>query len=127
VILPEQSWDGGLLVSQILLAMDSLKGSDAVIRGIADPSSDSSTRDIWRKWGNTLARWHLAGLVAWLLEAGGPLALVSAQLLYMGRGFLGAGTLSLAHLLESESETAGFIEFLNAREGGVSGIHQGDL
>lgn len=105
--------------------MDSLKGSDAVIRNFPDSPRESSSRATWHHWGNLLGRWHLAGLTAWLLEVGRPLALVSAQLLYMGGPFLGRDSMYLAQLLESESKTVEFIDFLASARNGGSRTRQG--
>ncbi len=43
----------------------------------------SSDRQIWRLWARNLHKWGLAGWVASLLEAAGPLNLITAQLIYM--------------------------------------------
>lgn len=92
--------------------MDSLQGSEAVIRESPDRPPDSLPRATWLVWSAALRRRHLDDFVAWLLEAGRPLALVSAQLLYISGPFLGSGARQLAQLLESESETANFVNFL---------------
>ena len=67
----------------------------------------------WVKWSETLSRFHLKGLVGWLLEAGEPLALVGAQLLYVGEPFIGGSTVKeLAAFLEDQEETRAFAAFL---------------
>ena len=76
----------------------------------------SSPRDYWLQWVGTLRRYQLDGLVAWLLEAGRPLVILSAQLLYMGRPFLGESADALARTLESDDEARAFAAFL---EGGA--------
>jgi len=73
-------------------------------------------RQHWRKWGETLRRHQLEGIVAWLLEAGRPLALISAQLLYMGQPFLGAGVHHVADLLESDEAATAFALYLHSEE-----------
>jgi len=83
-------------------------------------------RGAWRPWAALLRRRHLAGLAAWLLDAGRPLALVSAQFLYMGEPLLGEGARQLGRLLESESETDDFIDELSIDEGPGSRTMQGD-
>ncbi|HVN15322.1 MAG TPA: hypothetical protein VMT73_06245 [Anaerolineales bacterium] len=71
------------------------------------------TREDWPRWVALLQRYHLNHFAAWMLEAAGPLALLSAQALYFGRSFLGTERAdSLARMLENESETRAFIGFL---------------
>ena len=67
----------------------------------------------WAKWSETLTRFHLKGLVGWLLEAGEPLTLVGAQLLYVGEPFIGGNKVkALAAFLEDQEETRAFAAFL---------------
>lgn len=73
-----------------------------------------SPPDSWRQWARSLRRHHLDGLAAWLLEAGRPLALISAQMLYMALPFLGTGAERLARLLESDVEAEGFAAYLES-------------
>ena len=49
-----------------------------------------------------------------MLDAGRPLALLSAQLLYIGSPFLGADAGRLADLLESDEESAVFAHYLDS-------------
>ena len=72
-----------------------------------------SPRDHWSRWVQTLRRYQLDGLAAWMLEAGGPLAVLSAQALYFGQPFLGESASALAHTLESDDELRAFLSFLN--------------
>ena len=72
-----------------------------------------SPREHWPRWVELLRRTHLDGLAAWLLEAGAPLALLSAQALYLGRPFLGEGVEALARTLESDDELRLFAAFLD--------------
>ncbi len=74
-----------------------------------------SPREHWPRWAEFLRRTHLDGLAAWLLEAGAPLALLSAQALYLGRPFLGEGADALARTLESDEEARLFASFLDGR------------
>lgn len=76
-----------------------------------------SPREHWPRWADLLRRTHLDGLAAWLLEAGAPLALLSAQALYLGRPFLGEAADALARTLESEDEARAFSSFLMNEEG----------
>jgi len=55
----------------------------------------------------------LDGLVAAILDASGPLTLVSSQLLHFGKPLLGEGAAHLAMLLESERDTAAFRNYLS--------------
>ena len=67
----------------------------------------------WTNWAETLSRFHLKGLVGWLLEAGEPLTLVGAQLLYFGQPFIGSDKVKdLAAFLEDQEKTRAFAAFL---------------
>lgn len=73
-----------------------------------------STREFWQRWAESLRRYQLHDLVASFLEAGSPLALLGAQAIYFGGGFLKNDQLdALASLLENENETRAFVAFLN--------------
>lgn len=67
----------------------------------------------WIKWSENLSRFHLKGLVGWLLEAGDPLRLVGVQLLYIGQPFMRTNSVkNLAAFLEDQEETRAFAAFL---------------
>ena len=72
-----------------------------------------SPREDWLQWAETLRRYQADGFAAWLLEAGRPLALLTAQFLYWGRSFLGERSEALGRLLESDEETRAFAAFLS--------------
>jgi hypothetical protein len=80
-----------------------------------DPVSE--TRPAWQGWAELLRRHGLENLVAWVLEAAGPLNVLAAQALYIG-GPLLRPTLTdmqrdaLASLLENRAETLAFTAFL---------------
>ncbi len=74
-----------------------------------------SPREYWPRWAETLRRYQLDGYALWLLDAGHPIALLSAQALYFGRPFLGAGADALARTLESNDEARAFASFLGDR------------
>jgi len=124
--LPDQDQGGCLLATQVCTAMDSHQVSDAVITKFPAPPRESYLRDTWRGWGDMLRRRRLAGLAAWLLEAGRPLALVSAQFLYMGWPLFGPGAATLAKLLESEDNTTEFLAYLGSGGSGSPGMRRGD-
>jgi len=70
-------------------------------------------RSEWSKWADSLRRLKLDGLVAWLLEAGGPFTILGAQAVYLSQPFLGGKRLaSLAHLLEEDEESQAFARYL---------------
>jgi hypothetical protein len=72
-----------------------------------------STREYWPRWAETLRRYQLHELTAILLEAGTPLALLGAQVLYFGRGLIVSDQLtSLAQTLEEDNEARAFASFL---------------
>lgn len=78
-----------------------------------------STREFWHRWAETLRRYQLHDLVASLLEAGSPLALLGAQAIYFSGGFIKNDQLTaLARTLEEETEAREFATFL-LREGAV--------
>jgi hypothetical protein len=106
--------------------MDSQQGSDAVILNLPEPARDSSLRRTWRAWGDSLRRRHLDGLGAALLDASGPLALVTSQLLHFGRPLLGDVAAHLATILESESETAAFRDYLSGTRMDAETADKGD-
>lgn len=67
----------------------------------------------WLAWAQTLRRFKVDGLALWLLEAGSPIAVLGAQLLYIAQPLLGGKNLkSLAHMLEDEQETHAFLQYL---------------
>ena len=80
-------------------------------------------REYWPRWAELLKRYQLDQFAAWMLDAGGPLALLGAQALYFGRGLLpaplGAGSLAgevdaLARTLEEDSEVRAFAAYLQS-------------
>jgi len=67
----------------------------------------------WSQWADSLRRLKLDGFVAWCLEAGSPLTVLGAQVLYMSQPFFGGErTTALAHMLEEENETQAFARYL---------------
>lgn len=72
-------------------------------------------RPHWSTWANQLHRLKLDAIAAWMLEAGAPVALLSAQALFILRPFLGPQSESIANLLEDENEVRAFAVYL--REG----------
>ena len=74
----------------------------------------NSTREFWKRWAESLRRYQLHDLVASFLEAGSPLALIGAQAIYFGGGFVKSDSLNaFAGMLEDESETRAFAAYLN--------------
>jgi hypothetical protein len=72
-----------------------------------------SPREYWPRWAESLRRYQLHELVASFLEAGSPLALLGAQALYFGRGFIESEQLTaLAETLEEDHEARAFASFL---------------
>lgn len=71
------------------------------------------SRTDWSTWAETLRRFKLDGLASWLLEAGSPLSVLGAQMLYVSQPFVGGkGIEALAHMLENEQETQAFAQYL---------------
>jgi hypothetical protein len=73
-------------------------------------------RAYWSAWAERLQQLKLDNFAAWLLEAAGPFALLSAQALYFFHPFIPSRQMSaLATMLEEEEETYAFVRYL--REG----------
>jgi hypothetical protein len=75
------------------------------------------TRTAWHSWAELLHRFGLEDLVAWVLEAAGPLTLLGAQALYLAGPLLRPALTdkqrdALAGLLEDRDETLAFSAFL---------------
>jgi hypothetical protein len=78
-----------------------------------------SSRTHWPAWMNSLHRLGLEGFAVWLLEAGGPLNVLGAQLLYLGQPFFPTSANdnihALANLLEQEDESRAFVALLKGQ------------
>lgn len=75
------------------------------------------SRPEWSAWAETLRKLKLDGLASWLLEAGAPLTVLSAQALYMSQPFLGGKNWnSFAHMLEQDEEVQAFARYLRGEE-----------
>jgi len=75
------------------------------------------SRADWSQWAETLRRFKMDGFASWLLEAGSPLAMIGAQVLYIGQPFVGGEKINaLAHMLEQESESQAFVHYLRGEE-----------
>ncbi len=72
-----------------------------------------SPREDWNRWADTLRRYQVDGFVSWLLDAGRPLAIFSAQILYLGRPFFGETWQNVGQMLESDDEARDFSRLLN--------------
>ena len=72
-----------------------------------------SPREDWLQWAETLRRYQADGFVSWLLEAGRPLAILTAQVLYWGQPFLGDRAHALGSMLESEEDARAFADLLH--------------
>jgi hypothetical protein len=70
-------------------------------------------RSEWSTWAESLRRFKLDVVAAWMLEAGAPLTVLGAQAVYLSQPFLGGKKLdSLAHMLEEDEETQAFARYL---------------
>ena len=71
-------------------------------------------RAYWPAWAERLQHWKLTAFAAWLLEAGGPFALLSAQALYFASPFLRGEQIEfLANMLEEDDEVLAFASYLH--------------
>ena len=78
-------------------------------------------RTYWPRWAEFLRSHGLGELTIWMLEAGGPLALIGAQMMHLGGplfrpGLSGEAAEGLIEILEDEDERSSFIAYL--REAG---------
>ena len=74
-------------------------------------------RDYWPEWSLFLKKRGLESMAAWILEAGAPLALIGAQIVYIGKPFISPALSpnrveALANLLEDREESQAFVTFL---------------
>jgi hypothetical protein len=74
------------------------------------------SRADWSRWADTLRRFKMDGLASWFLEAGSPLAVLGAQIVYISQPFVGGQQAeTLARMLEDEQETRAFAAYLRER------------
>jgi hypothetical protein len=74
-------------------------------------------RQIWERWMPAIQRWGMVPWLARVLEASGPLHLLSAQMIYLTQPVVGrflpqADLLAAAHLLEDPLELHQFTAHL---------------
>ena len=79
-----------------------------------------SNNHIWRIWARNLHRWGLQDITATFLDTAGPLAILGAQLVYLGQPLLNGWTSSdnlqaMAQMLEDTEQRQAFVSLL--REG----------
>lgn len=71
----------------------------------------------WSNWARFLRRWGLVEMVAFILDGGGPLLILAAQLLCFGQPLLGLAVpdrqvQAMVDLLEDREEARNFSAFL---------------
>ncbi|MBN2045895.1 MAG: hypothetical protein JW757_12800 [Anaerolineales bacterium] len=75
------------------------------------------TSQVMRLWAGRLQQWRVHQIAAVLLEAGGPLKIIGAQLVFVGQPLF-SGLMSKDHLdllagiLEEPEKTETFVQFL---------------
>ena len=78
-----------------------------------------SPRSYWPQWTESLQRLGLNGFAAMMLEAGGPINIIGAQILYIGQPFVSPqasnGLAALANLLEEHDEAQAFAAILKGQ------------
>jgi hypothetical protein len=77
----------------------------------------NADQHIWRTWITALRRWGLQDWVASFLEAAGPLAILGAQVVYVGQPLLDLALPdnhleAAARLLEDATCTQAFVQML---------------
>lgn len=85
----------------------------------------NTEKQIWQGWIEALHQRRLDAVAALLLEAGGPLKMFAAQLIYLGQPLVSTsgnhGKLqALAHLLEDADQTQSFVHDLRRAHHGES-------
>ena len=75
------------------------------------------TELVMQNWAGRLQQWHLHQIAAALLEAGGPLKIIGAQLVFISQplfsGLFSGDRLDLiAGILEEPEKTNTFVQFL---------------
>lgn len=76
-----------------------------------------SNNHIWRIWARNLHRWGLQDITANFLDAAGPLAILGAQIVYMGQplfnGWRSSDNLqAIAQMLEDTEQRQAFVSLL---------------
>jgi hypothetical protein len=76
-----------------------------------------SDRNLWSIWAHVLQRGGIKDFVSFLLEGGGPLSALMAQVFYLGQPFFSQGRVAahfqaLAELLENREESRSFAAYL---------------
>jgi hypothetical protein len=78
-----------------------------------------ASRTYWPAWIDSLRRLGLEGFAIWLLEGGGPVAVLGAQALYLSEPFISSSASTeiraLANLLEQEDESRAFTALLKGK------------
>jgi hypothetical protein len=72
---------------------------------------------LWQRWAHLLQRWGLQNVASFLLEAGGPINVLAAEMIYLGQPFLGRAVpisqlQALADLFEDRDQARQFAAFL---------------
>lgn len=86
----------------------------------------STDQPTWSAWARFLRRWGLQEVIASLLEAAGPLNLLLAQLVYLGKPLLAQSLQPdaldvLAQMLEEPACRQNFVNLLRETSRGESG------
>jgi hypothetical protein len=73
-------------------------------------------RHLWQPWVDSMYKWGINDLIASFLEAAGPLNILVAQAIYMGKPLvvgqqLNHSLATLADMLENSQQTQAFISF----------------
>lgn len=73
-----------------------------------------STRKFWFGWAESLRKYQLQNIAASFLEGASPFAVLGAQVIYFGGGFIKSDQLTaIASLLEDENEAQAFANYLS--------------
>lgn len=93
-----------------------MENHHTIARPLAQPE-----RTYWPRWTQKLQQWGLEHVAAALLEGAGPLNVLLAQGVYLGKPFFqggdgGSQIQALAQLLENPQETRHFAAFLREEE-----------
>jgi len=88
------------------------------VTGFPPQAAGSEVSHGGRNRVDILRRAEMRDFVTWLMDAGRPLALVSAQLLYMVQPLVGRKAAQLARFLESEGAPSDPVQHIHLGKGG---------
>ena len=98
-------------------SLNSGKGLGYQIAMLCYTGNMQPDHSLWKRWAHLLQRWGLQNVASFLLEAGGPINILAAEMIYLGQPFLNRAVPSsqlqaLADLFEDRDQAKQFAAFL---------------